>query len=67
MDKFSKVNRNVIKKVKKNKKNNDFAYWQKQTYSDRLKQLKKIREEYNRWKYGSQPGFQRVYSITKRT
>lgn len=67
MDKFSKVNRNVIKKVKKHTKNSDFDYWQSQSYSDRLKQLKKIREEYNRWKYGSQPGFQRVYSITKRS
>ena len=28
--------------------------------------LEEIRREYHRWKYGAEPGFQRVYSIAKR-
>lgn len=64
MEKFSKVDRNVIRKVKINENRSDF--WQNQPYALRLETLENIREEYNRWKYGSQPGFQRVLSIIKR-
>ena len=66
MDNFSKVDKSVIKKVNINDNNNDFQFWQAQTFEYRLETLENIREEYNRWKYGSQQRFQRVYSIIKR-
>jgi hypothetical protein len=44
----------------------DFAYWQTQPYLVRLAALEQIRQEYHRWRHGVQPGFQRVYTITKR-
>jgi hypothetical protein len=44
----------------------DFAYWQAQPYEARLAALEEIRQEYHRWRYGSEPGFQRLYRIVKR-
>lgn len=66
MDRFSRVDRSVIKKAKIKDCTNDFAYWQAQSFEFRLEALETIREEYNRWKYGSEQGFQRVYTIIKR-
>ena len=66
MDKFAKVDRNVINKVNINETSNDFTFWQSQTIEYRLETLENIREEYNRWKHGSKQRFQRVYSIIKR-
>jgi len=66
MNKFGKVDRNVIRKVRINESKNDFHFWQSQPFEYRLETLETIREEYNRWKYGAQPRFQRVYSIVKR-
>jgi hypothetical protein len=45
---------------------NDFAYWKSQPYLARLEALEEIRAEYHHWRYGYEPGFQRVYSIVKR-
>ena len=39
----------------------DFAYWQTRSYEERLAALEQIRREYHLWKYGAEPGFQRVY------
>jgi hypothetical protein len=47
-------------------KHNEAAYWQSQTYTVRLNALEQIRQEYHRWKYHAQPGFQRIYTIVKR-
>jgi len=66
MDKFS-VDRTIIRKVKINEDKNDFNYWQTRSFEFRLETLENIRQEYNRWKYGTQQRFQRVYSIIKRT
>ncbi len=44
---------------------NDFAFWQSRTPEERLAALEEIRKEYNTWKYGTEPGFQRVYRIVK--
>jgi hypothetical protein len=44
----------------------DLKYWQAQPPGARLAALEEIRREYHRWRYGAEPGFQRVYSITKR-
>ena len=56
----------VITKVKLGQKKTDAAYWRKQLYSARLVALEEIRQEYHRWRYGAEPGFQRVYKIIKR-
>jgi len=44
----------------------DFAFWQTQPYALRLAALEQIRREYIAWKYGSESGFQRVFTILKR-
>lgn len=56
-----------IRIVKKNEKNDDFIFWQSQSYEKRLEALESIREEYNNWKYGNQQGFQRVYRVIKKS
>lgn len=67
MNKLSRVDRTVVNKIKITDAQNDFQYWQSQTYEFRLETLEIIRQEYNRWKYGTEPGFQRVYRIVKRS
>lgn len=59
------VDRSVVKKIKIEKAENDFKHWQLRPYSERLETLEFIRSEYNSWKYGNQPGFQRVYKVIK--
>jgi hypothetical protein len=56
----------VVTKAKLSDKKTDSAYWRKQSYSARLAALEEIRQEYHRWRYGAEPGFQRVYTIVKR-
>lgn len=56
----------VVKKVKLHEQKSDFAYWQSQPPIARLEALEEIRQEYHRWRYGAEPGFQRVYTIVKR-
>jgi len=56
----------IVAKVNIRKQKSDFAYWQAQPYQARLAALEQIRQEYHRWRYGAEPGFQRVYSIVKR-
>ena len=56
----------VYTKVNLREHKSDFAYWQTQTYAARLAALEQIRQEYHRWKYGAEPGFQRVYRVVKR-
>ncbi len=56
-----------VKKIKVGQQSSDFAYWQTQPYEVRLATLEQIRQEYHRWKYGTEPGFQRVCTIIKRT
>jgi hypothetical protein len=50
----------VVTRVKLNDKKTDSVYWRKQPYSARLAALEEIRQEYHRWRYGAEPGFQRV-------
>jgi len=45
----------------------DFEFWQQQPVAKRLEALESIRNEYNRWKYHDQQGFQRVYRVIKLT
>jgi len=44
----------------------DLDYWSSQFPIDRLNALEEIRQEYNTWKYGSEPRLQRVYRVIKR-
>ena len=43
----------------------DFAYWQSRPYEERLAALESIRNDYIKWAYDIQPGFQRVYRIVE--
>jgi hypothetical protein len=56
----------IAQKFRLGEQPSDFAYWQTQPYSARLAALEEIRREYIAWKYDSEPGFQRVYSLIKR-
>jgi len=56
----------VVRKTTLEEQGNDFAYWQTQPYEKRLATLEQIRQEFHLWKYGTQPRFQRVFTITKR-
>ncbi len=56
----------TVTKVPVREQKSDFAYWQTQPYEVRLATLEQIRREYHQWRYGAEPGFQRVYSIVKR-
>jgi hypothetical protein len=56
----------VVTKLKLSDKKTDAVYWRRQSYSARLAALEEIRQEYHRWRYGAEPGLQRVYTIVKR-
>ncbi len=56
-----------VNKIKVDQQTSDFAYWQSQSHELRLATLEQIRQEYHRWKYGTEPRLQRVYSIVKRS
>lgn len=55
----------VINKVNIKKQNNDFNYWQKQSYQKRLEALEEIRQQYHQYKYNAEPRLQRIYTIVK--
>ena len=50
-----------------NDNENDFAFWKNVSHTERLAQLEKIRQEFNKWKYGAEQRFQRVYTIIERS
>jgi hypothetical protein len=56
----------VFRKTKRQEQGTDFKYWQSRTPEERLATLELIRREYNQWKYGSEPRFQKVLLIIKR-
>lgn len=56
----------VVTKISLKHQPNDAIYWRAQPYAARLAALEEIRQEVHRWKYGSEPRLQRVYTITKR-
>ncbi|MFM7884791.1 MAG: hypothetical protein ACKO8H_24265 [Microcystis panniformis] len=55
----------VINKVNIKKQNNDFNYWQKQSYQKRLEALEQIRQQYHQYKYNAEPRLQRIYITVK--
>ena len=56
----------VARKMRLSDQPTDFAYWQNRPFAERLATLEEIRRQYISWKYGSEPGFQRVYTVIKR-
>ncbi len=56
----------VVTKVKLGQRKSDAAYWRTRTPQERLEVAEEIRREYHRWRYGVEPGFQRVYRIVRR-
>jgi hypothetical protein len=56
----------VVKKLQLRDKKADSTFWRRQPYTARLAALEEIRQEYHRWRYGAEPGFQRVYTVVKR-
>jgi len=65
-EKINRIDKTVVRKVRKQEASGDFAFWQTRSFEERLATLETIRQEYNEWKYGTQPGFKRVYSVIKR-
>ncbi len=63
----SGIDRTAVRRVKIEEAQSDFAFWQTQSYEQRLAALEQIRQEYIVWKYGTDPGFQRVLSVVKRS
>lgn len=55
-----------IRIVKKGEDDGNIMYWLSLTYNQRMAELEKMRQEINKERYGTQPGFQRVYRIVKR-
>ncbi|MGI8669316.1 MAG: toxin secretion, membrane fusion protein [Aridibacter sp.] len=63
--KINTIEKNITKTNLEDQKS-DFAYWQTKSYTERLKALEEIRQEYNNWKYtDAEQRFQRVYRIVK--
>jgi hypothetical protein len=56
----------VVHKFTLGEQPTDFAYWQTQPYAARIAALEEIRRAYIAWKYGDDPGFQRVCTIVRR-
>lgn len=56
-----------IRKVPRQALTSDFAYWQQRAPDERLAALETARTEYNQWKYGSRPRFQKVLKVAKQT
>lgn len=56
----------IVTKYRLGEQPNAAAYWRTQSYQARLEALEQIRQEYIRWKYDADPGFQRVCNIIKR-
>ncbi len=66
MDFDFRMDKSFVRKGKLTEQGNDFDFWQAQPYEKRLAAMEAIRKEYNTWKYGTEQGFQRVYTIIKR-
>ena len=41
----------------------DYEFWRQQPVEKRLEALENMRQQYIKWTYGSEQGFQRVYRI----
>ncbi len=57
----------IVKIVKKGDDESNLTYWMTLSYSERMIELEKMREEIIKRFYGDQQGFQRILRITQRT
>ena len=57
----------VLKIVNLKDRNTDFAFWQTQSYLERLQAIETLRQQYIKFKQDVQPRLQRVYRITNQT
>ncbi len=55
----------VVRKLKMGDEPTDFAYWQSRPMEERLEALLEIRRDYHDRRYGSEPGFERVLTVTR--
>ena len=63
--KSDRLDKTAVQIFKTDEAPTDFAYWQTRSFEERLAALESIRNEYIKWAYNVQPGFQRVYRIVK--
>ncbi len=63
--KSDRLDKTAIQIFKTDEAPTDFAYWQTRSFEARLAALESIRNDYIKWAYDIQPGFQRVYRIVK--
>jgi hypothetical protein len=61
------IDKNAIKIIDLDSKENDFKYWQTQPIEKRLETLEELRIQFTIWKYGTEQGFQRVYRVIERS
>lgn len=66
MQSSSRQRQITVNQVSMRSQKTDAAYWRTLPDSQRLAALEQMRQEFIGWKYGAQPGFQRVYTIVKR-
>jgi hypothetical protein len=59
------MDKTAIKILKIDEVKSDFAFWQTRPFEERLAALESIRNDYIKWAYDIQPGFQRVYRIVE--
>jgi hypothetical protein len=67
INKTKKTMKKEIRIVKKGEDESNIDDWVSLSAEERMKELGRIRQEYNRQHYGTQQGFQRVYRIIKRS
>jgi hypothetical protein len=56
----------VLKIIRFQDPHKDIDFWLTRPYQERLDALEEIRHEYNLWRFGAEPRFQRVFKIIKR-
>jgi hypothetical protein len=56
----------VVTKTTMREQKSDAEYWRAQPPAARLAALEEIRQEYHRWRYGTEPRLQRVCTIVRR-
>jgi hypothetical protein len=62
---MDRMDKSQVRIVKTTEQESDAGYWRTRPPRERLEALESIRREYHLWKYGAEPGFQRVLRIVK--
>jgi hypothetical protein len=55
----------VISVIKKSEDRNDFEFWQRKSYQERIDAIETLRLQYIQMKNNVQQGLQRVYTVVK--